>query len=153
MPNSLRTFFQKLSTPKLTGSRPFTKPSATSSVSEDGTVIYRGLQITASNYEFDTLTAEQLRYWIERLPQLGTPFLLIVKPRPGVTHPEFLQTYWETAEQFTFEWWNFARPGLHRVCTLDSVDRVAELMLSWLAGDVSELKRQEWQRSFMRLGN
>lgn len=152
MPNSLRTFFQKLSASKLTGSRHFSKPSTTRSVSGDGTVIYRGLQITASNYEFDTFTAEQLRYWIERLPHLGTPFLLIVKPRPGARHPEFLQAYWETGQQFTFEWWNFARPGLHRVCTVDSADRVAELMLSWLEGDASALEQEQWRQGFMRLG-
>lgn len=80
MPNILRRIIQSFS-PSEHDAEIISGPLALKrSVSEDGTVVYRGLEVVSSSYEFDTLTHEQLKYWINRLPEVDSPFLVIVKP-------------------------------------------------------------------------
>lgn len=151
MLNSLRALLRKASSAEYPSPTARIETTMHTSTSADGTTIYRGLDISSSSYRWDSITAEHLGYWINRLPHLRTPFLAIAKPRPGVEHPEFVQTYWESGQEFTFEWWNYSRPGLHRVCTVRSAQRLVQLIHSWLDGDDSQLESEQWAEEYFKV--
>ncbi len=144
MQNFLRTLFRRTSTKNPESESSQSSPLQYITVSDDGTKIYRGLQLSASTYKWDTITAEQLVYWVHRVKQLQTPFLVIAKPRSGTEQSEFVQTYWHSDNEYQFEWWNFDRPGRHRECTVASAERVIEMMQTWLDDDFSQLERENW---------
>ncbi|AXK84809.1 hypothetical protein IU443_02975 [Nocardia farcinica] len=93
---------------------------------------------------FSSMTERQIHGWIPNLDTLAaTPFLIAGKPHDDQT---FIQTYRNSAVDYTLEVHHSGRPDHYFATTLSDPALVARLIWEWAGDDWSTLERVDWLR-------